>query len=212
MPRGPCDDLLQKASNPLNDNQALRNLGEEELTERLVAAADSRTRHALAAELLGRHRRTVYLWCFRHVRDHEAALDLAQDVLLRAYERLESFRGNARFSTWLFVVARNVCLAARRRFEPEWAPEIELEGLVSSDPGPEETFFRQEDQEQLLRLMRSHLSETERNALWMRGVERIAVETITEELGLENATGARALLQRARRKLRAALREEGEVA
>jgi RNA polymerase sigma-70 factor (ECF subfamily) len=143
------------------------------------------------------------------VREHEAALDLAQDVLLRAYQRLDSFQGQARFSTWLFVVARNVCLAARRRFQPQWADEADLSELASREPDPEEEFFRREDEERLLELMRTHLDEVERRALWMRSVERIAVETITEELGLQNATGARALLQRARRKLRAALREEG---
>lgn len=165
-------------------------------------------RRDLAAELLGRYQRTVYLWCFRHVREHEAALDLAQDVLLRAYEKLDTFEGNARFSTWLFVVARNVCLGAQRRYQPVWADETELSVLPSNDADPEEIFFRREDQEQLLRLMKTHLDATERQALWMRAVERIAVETITEELGLGNATGARGLLQRARRKLRAALREE----
>jgi len=196
----------------LNESPTPQSLTDEELASRFRRASDSELRRALAAELLGRYRRTVYLWCFRHAREHEAALDLAQDVLLRAYEKLESFEGSSRFSTWLFVVARNVCLASRRRFQPEWAVEAELSELASSDPDPEELFFRQEDQEQLLRVMRTRLDSIEQRALWMRGVERIAVETITEELGLENATGARSLLQRARRKLRAALREEGEVA
>src|SRR5512134_2498205 len=68
-----------------------------------------------AGELLRRHRQTVYVWCHRYVKDHERALDMAQDVLLQAYERLDQFEGRSAFSSWLFVIARNRCLNEMRR-------------------------------------------------------------------------------------------------
>jgi DNA-directed RNA polymerase specialized sigma24 family protein len=53
--------------------------------------------------------------------------------------------------------------------------------------------------------MRSHLAPLEQEALWLRCVERMPVDEITRVLGIEGSTGARAVLQSARRKLRAVL-------
>ena len=60
--------------------------------------------------LVERHRRQVYQVCYRFVGNHEDASDLAQDVFLRAYRALGTFKGHSAFSTWLYRVAVNVCL------------------------------------------------------------------------------------------------------
>jgi RNA polymerase sigma-70 factor, ECF subfamily len=60
--------------------------------------------------LVERHRRQVYQVCYRFVGNHDDASDLAQDVFLRAYRSLRTFRGQSAFSTWLYRVAVNVCL------------------------------------------------------------------------------------------------------
>jgi RNA polymerase sigma factor (sigma-70 family) len=57
-----------------------------------------------------RHRRTVYWLCYRFVGNHEDASDLSQDVFLRAYRGLKSFRGGSSLSTWLYRIGVNVCL------------------------------------------------------------------------------------------------------
>jgi RNA polymerase sigma-70 factor (ECF subfamily) len=58
-----------------------------------------------AARLLGRHQQRVYLWCRRRVHDHARALDLAEEVLLRAHRSMPEWNGRARFSSWLFAIA-----------------------------------------------------------------------------------------------------------
>ena len=60
--------------------------------------------------LVTRHRRSVYQVCYRFVNHHEDAADLTQDTFIRAWRALASFRGQARFSTWLYRIAVNVCL------------------------------------------------------------------------------------------------------
>jgi RNA polymerase sigma-70 factor (ECF subfamily) len=60
--------------------------------------------------LVERHRKQVYQVCYRFVGNHEDASDLAQDVFVRAYRALRTFKGQAAFSTWLYRVAVNVCL------------------------------------------------------------------------------------------------------
>lgn len=60
--------------------------------------------------LVRRHQRNVYQLCYRFAGNHEDASDLAQDVFIRAYRGLRSFRGTSAFSTWLYRVGVNVCL------------------------------------------------------------------------------------------------------
>jgi RNA polymerase sigma-70 factor (ECF subfamily) len=60
--------------------------------------------------IVERHRRSVYQLCYRFVGNHEDASDLSQDIFLRAYRGLRSFRGQASVSTWLYRIGVNVCL------------------------------------------------------------------------------------------------------
>lgn len=60
--------------------------------------------------LVTRHRRTVYQVCYRFVNHHEDAADLTQDTFVRAWKALGTFRGQARFSTWIYRIAVNVSL------------------------------------------------------------------------------------------------------
>ena len=81
-----------------------------ELDERaLVDACLARTPGAFEL-VVDRHKRSVYHLCYRFVGNHEDASDLSQDVFLRAYRGLRSFRGQSSLSTWLYRIGVNVCL------------------------------------------------------------------------------------------------------
>ena len=162
------------------------------------------------SELFGRYQRRVYLWCYRYVRDRERALELAQDAFARAWRALPSFGRRSRFSWWLFVIARNVSLNAVAAPSLLRGDAALLDGVPSVAPGPAERFEQEQDWEAARRLMLDHLDDQERMALWRCCYERMPLDGITRVLGLENATGARGLLQRARRKLRAALEAREE--
>lgn len=158
-----------------------------------------------ASELFRRYRERLYLWCFRHMREHEAALDLAQETLLAAFRALPDFEGRSEFSSWLFAIARYRCASAlrapRRRAEEGLDPDT----LPSSSRDPEEEFLAKANEENVLTVLHEVLDRDERTALWLRYYERTPVDEITRILGLTSETGARGLLQRGRRKLRAAL-------
>ena len=84
---------------------ALTELDEAQLVEACLAG------RAGAFDLVvERHRRTVYQLCYRFVGNHEDASDLSQDVFLRAYRGLKSFRGGSSLATWLYRIGVNVCL------------------------------------------------------------------------------------------------------
>jgi RNA polymerase sigma-70 factor (ECF subfamily) len=65
--------------------------------------------------LLGRYRRPVFNFVLRFVRERGRAEELYQDVWLKVIERCDDFRGDAKFSTWLYTIARNLCVDHRRK-------------------------------------------------------------------------------------------------
>ncbi len=75
----------------------------------LVAASVAGERAAFDV-IVERHRRAVYLVCYRFVNNHEDASDLAQDAFVRAWRGLKNFKGQSALSTWLHRIAVNVCL------------------------------------------------------------------------------------------------------
>jgi RNA polymerase sigma-70 factor (ECF subfamily) len=178
---------------------------DETLLARFREAPESAEGRRAAGELLGRYRGRVYTWCFRVVGDHDRALDLAQDALLKAWRALPGFAGRSRFSSWLFAIARNECLTAVRprtlRADPHADP-VEL--LVEHDDPPAVLVTREEEAA-MEALLRDHLSPVEQEAIWLRCFERLPVPEVTRLLGLTHASGARSVLQSAREKLRAAL-------
>ncbi len=175
---------------------------DRELAEEARASPASEAGRAAAGELLRRYRRPVYVWCFRYVGEHERALDMAQDVLLTAYQRLGEFEGRAAFSSWLFVIARNRCLNEMRNDGRR--EDVEPDSMVDESTGFDERLETEMESRRLLDLAARVLDEEERRALWLRYSELMPVEEITQLLNLDHKSGARALLQRARRKLRAA--------
>lgn len=180
-------------------------LSDEELIRRQQAAPDSAAARAAASALCERYQEQVYLWCFRRTREHESALDLAQDVMVTAYRSLANFRGDCRYSTWLFTLTRNRCARALRRPRLLHDPAVDPDQLDSPWPDAAAAFETQAHEESLLALMNTVLSPTEQLAVWLRYVEGLPVEEITRRLESPLATGARGVLQTARRKLRAAL-------
>jgi RNA polymerase sigma-70 factor (ECF subfamily) len=75
----------------------------------LVSACLAGQREAFDV-IVERHRRSVYLLCYRFVGNHEDASDLSQDVFVRAYKGLQRFRGQASLGTWIYRIGVNVCL------------------------------------------------------------------------------------------------------
>ena len=81
-----------------------------DVDERALVAACVANRAGAFDLIVERHRRAVYQLCYRFVGNHEDASDLSQDVFLRAYRGLRTFRGQSTVATWLYRIAVNVCL------------------------------------------------------------------------------------------------------
>lgn len=173
--------------------------------------ADAASR-AAASELFGRYRTKAYLWCHRVVRDHDLALDLAQDALLSAWRGLAGFDERAQFSSWLFAIVRNRCLTAVRPRANVRDESVDPDDLYAGGRDPLDVLAEMQEERQVLDAIREDLEPVEQEALWLRAVERMPVEEITRVLELKSASGARGVLQSARRKLKARFGSRGEDA
>ena len=84
------------------------------MDEALAAKASKGDGPALQ-QLLERHHETAFRFSYRLLGSRADAQDVAQDICIRLVERIASFRGGSRFSTWLYQVILNACRDHRRR-------------------------------------------------------------------------------------------------
>src|SRR5580700_8772213 len=71
--------------------------------------------HAAYAVLVGRYQSYVFTLAMRYVNNRETAEELAQDVFVKAYRYLADFKGNSKFSTWLYTIVNSTCLSHLRK-------------------------------------------------------------------------------------------------
>ena len=158
-------------------------------------------REAIAEELFGRYFQRVALWCFRFTGDRDAAADLAQDVFLKAHRHLDSFKGLSRFSTWLYSIARNEAINRQQRYSPPTDGDDILADLPALAEDPAQWAERRSRGRRVMELVTATLDPTEREVFTMHYGDEIPLDAITRILGLRNASGAKAYVVSARRKL-----------
>ncbi len=183
----------------------MQNLTDEQLLERYRADSDPESTAAHLNELFRRHHGRVAAWCLRYTRDVDAASDLAQEVFLKAFQQIASFRGDSKFTTWLYSIARYRCLdeMRQRKTRPREVSGAALDDI--EDLGVAEMLSHAESREPaelMRRLIRDSLDETEASAMTLHYVHELPIDSVSRLLGLTNASGAKAYIVSARRKLK----------
>ena len=97
----------------------------EEETIRLAQEGNA----AAFEQLYRRYSRRVYSLCFRMVKNDSEAEDLTQEAFLLLFRKIRTFRGEARFSTWLHRLTANLVLM---RFRKKRFPEMSLDATLES--------------------------------------------------------------------------------
>jgi RNA polymerase sigma-70 factor (ECF subfamily) len=157
-------------------------------------------------QLFTRYQTRVALWCYRVAGDRDWARDLAQEVFLRALRNLEQFRGESKFSTWLYIIARNHCFNAVQSRSARPEEPIEFLDLPDTGTGSVENNLELAGEIGSMRdLLRRTLDDTEREVMTLHYGEELTLGAITNLLGLRNASGAKAYIVSARRKLERAI-------
>jgi RNA polymerase sigma-70 factor, ECF subfamily len=152
----------------------------------LVAASRAGDRQAFDV-IVERHRRHVYQLCYRFVGNHEDASDLTQDVFVRAFRSLKTFKGQASLGTWLYRIAVNVSLnkvsARKLRAVPVDALVIgEDRRIVATGESPSDAVLRGERAGQV-RAAIARLPKKQRATLILRVYHELPHEEIAGILG-----------------------------
>jgi RNA polymerase sigma-70 factor (ECF subfamily) len=87
-------------------------------------------------ELLRRYQSRIYRYGMQMCRDPEDAKDVLQETLLTMTRSLRSFRGASSLSTWLYTIARSLCIKKRRKSKFAPTEELSLSGMDSDHAGP----------------------------------------------------------------------------
>jgi RNA polymerase sigma-70 factor, ECF subfamily len=166
-------------------------------TEALVKWAQEGNAQAFEA-LYRRSVGRVYALCLRMARDEQRAEELTQDVFVRAWQRLGSFRGESQFTTWLHRLAVNVVLQegrsrGRRASREETAADPEVLGRW----GREETPGLRLDLERAI----AALPEGARTVVVLRDIHGYRYDEIASMQGVALGT-VKAQIHRARRMIR----------
>ena len=143
-------------------------------------------------ELVDRHRGRIFGLCCRILRDPEDAEDAAQEAFVKAYRRLDSFRGDSQFYTWLYRVATNVAndhyQARRRRRSVEAGDSEMLQPPRHDDPERPDRAAERSDMKEVARRALDKLPPLFRTVLILREYEGLEYRDIAETLNIELGT------------------------
>lgn len=171
-------------------------------------------RVVLSPELTDRERQYVFSVAMKYLKDPDAAEDVTQDALLLAHRHRDSFRGDSRFSTWLYRVAATTALMYLRK-QRRRGREVPMPVRVDDDrdaPSPIEHGGEESApdarlaaaEELALIDQRLRAMGRVRQVFWMRFADGYSEAEIAERLGLHLST-VKTRTHRARQAVRAAL-------
>jgi len=161
----------------------------------------------------------VYGLCYRITGNLDEAEEVAQEIFITVYKSLKNFRGESRFSTWLYRITVNHCknrmkYLGRRGYytsesydqpleveDGEVSRQIEAEGMDALG------ILEQKETQRLVQAKISELDEEHREVILLRDMEGLSYEEIAEILGLREGT-VKSRIHRARLELKGKLEKE----
>jgi RNA polymerase sigma-70 factor (ECF subfamily) len=156
-------------------------------------------------ELMVRYERQIYRVCYRFVDNREDARDLAQDVFIKAFEHLTSFRRESSLKTWLYRIAMNHCINHKKKNTRDFVEVTEYIGSIR--PSIQSDLEHREQRDQLRRMVR-FLPPKQKAILEMRINEELSYEEIAKMSGRSVST-IKASVFFALEKLRKLIKDNG---
>ena len=168
-------------------------------------------------ELILKYENFVYNTVYHAIGNREDAFDVSQEVFIKAFRALKNFRGDCKFSTWLYKIAMNASKdyirekSKRRTISlSDWTdeengnrpPDI-IEDSI--DAKPEESYERNETRDSVRKAI-ANLSEDHRTVIVLRDIEGYSYEEIADMLDLEIGT-VKSRISRARNAVKENLKE-----
>ena len=167
------------------------------------------------AELVDKYKRPVMNVVYRMLRDATEAEDLAQNVFVQVYKSAHRYEVSAKFSTWLFTIARNLCLNEIRRRSRHPADSMDATHPEQADQpwqqfedrktlSPPDSLLQGELETKIEHVL-AELPENQRTAILLCRQDELSYEDIAEVLGC-SLSATKSLIHRGRETLKQKLK------
>jgi RNA polymerase sigma-70 factor (ECF subfamily) len=186
--------------------------------EELVARATAGDQDAFN-QLVKRWERPIYALAYRTLGRDEEARDVVQDAFLRAYRGLKGFKGEAKFSSWLYRITLNLCrdwMRKERRAPvvqtPEGVDPIDLADQQASPTESVEDLVARREMSAAVQLAMAELPEEQRTAIMLKEYHGLTFQEIADQLDCPLSTVKTRLYQGLTVLRRRLERQQAEVA
>jgi RNA polymerase sigma-70 factor (ECF subfamily) len=143
----------------------------------------------------------IYQLAFRYMKNREDAEEIAQDVLMRVFKKIDAFRGDAALSSWIYRITFNTAMSRLRSLKHRRPAEVSQETVLRTDTGDTSTprevadwsdladdqLLRSEMRSRLL-LALSGLPDIYRAAVLLRDVQGLSTDEASAVLGVKTQT------------------------
>jgi len=193
-------------------NTDLKALGDEQLIAQVVAGCDP-----AFEELLFRYENPILTFCYTFVRNRETAEDIAQETFLRVYRNAARYQPVAKFTTWIYKIAANLCLNELKKGQLRNCRSLDepagrnpdgtriIEHIADQKHGRPSTEAEKHEVQELIERALAYLPDDQRTTLVMVEYHHMLYEEIAEIEGL-TVSGIKMRVKRARESLREALK------
>jgi RNA polymerase sigma-70 factor (ECF subfamily) len=162
--------------------------------------------------LFDKYKKRVINFCYRYCRHRSVAEDLAQETFLRVYKAAARYRPDARFSTWLFKIAANVCLneirkpVYRARLESidqtgQQGPGAAREIVMAPEQSRPDVLLENHQHQVLIQQAMGRLPEEQRAALLLRATEGFSYQQIGRQIN-RSENHVKTLIHRGRQRMK----------
>lgn len=163
------------------------------------------------AFLVEKYKDMVFSLAMKVTRNREEAEEVSQDTFIKAFKSIQKFKGDSKFSTWLYKIAYNNCMdrvkKVAKKYNTDSIDEV-IENRIQATENTMQTIERKERAE-LMNACLLELPEDERTIIWLFYYEELSLKEIIEVTSLSKAN-LKVKLHRARKKLLAIVQERIE--
>ncbi|WP_339896051.1 sigma-70 family RNA polymerase sigma factor [uncultured Algibacter sp.] len=169
---------------------------DEELVSKIVSSNDAK----LFGILYDRFSKNIYNKCYSFVNNEDEAKDLTQDIFLKLFVKLSSFKGNSKFSTWVYSFTYNHCVNYVTR-SPFKKHEVRLTDTYKIDNYSEEIEMIDDDYsgEKLNRALKK-ISADDRSILLLKYQDDLTIKNLMNLMGI-SSSAVKMRIKRARERL-----------
>ena len=136
-------------------------------------------------EIMIRYERQIYRVCYRFVDNRDDAMDLAQEVFIKAFEHLTSFRRESSLKTWLYRIAMNHCINHVKKHSQEFVEITEYTGSMGASA---QSHLEDQEQREHFRRMVKQLPPKQKAILELRINEQLSYDEIAKISGRSVST------------------------